>query len=178
MIIEARADQGSRQEERELSIIRQSAQALAELVVRIGSHFRRAEVRNRVGRYLQGLLASVERKNGWQMAEELEEANAHGVQRLLEEADWDEEAVRDEVRTYVIEQLGESGGILVVDETGFVKKGKKSAGVAAAVQRNRRATGKQPDRSLSLVRQQIRGRLHRSSALPARRVDGGSGALS
>ena len=130
MIIEARADQGSRQEERELSIIRQSAQALAELVVRIGSHFRRAEVRNRVGRYLQGLLASVERKNGWQMAEELEEANAHGVQRLLEEADWDEEAVRDEVRTYVIEQLGESGGILVVDETGFVKKGKKSAGVA------------------------------------------------
>ena len=130
MIIEEGAEQASRQEERELSIISQSAQALAELVVRIGSHFRRAEVRNRVGRYLQGLLASVERKNGWQMAEELEEANAHGVQRLLEEADWDEEAVRDEVRTYVIEQLGESGGILVVDETGFVKKGKKSAGVA------------------------------------------------
>jgi len=130
MIIEEGAEQASRQEERELSIISQSAQALAELVVRIGSHFRRAEVRNRVGRYLQGLLASVERKNGWQMAEELGEANAHGVQRLLEEADWDEEAVRDELRTYVIEQLGESGGILVVDETGFVKKGKESAGVA------------------------------------------------
>src|SRR5260370_1259759 len=64
------------------------------------------------------------------MAEELGEANAHGVQRLLEEADWDEEAVRDELRTYVIEQLGEPGGILVIDETGFVKKGKKSAGVA------------------------------------------------
>jgi SRSO17 transposase len=130
MIIEEGAEQASRQEERELSIISQSAQALAELVVRIGSHFRRAEVRKRVGRYLQGLLASVERKNGWQMAEELGEANAHGVQRLLEEADWDEEAVRDELRTYVIEQLGESGGILVVDETGFVKKGKESAGVA------------------------------------------------
>src|SRR5712691_264830 len=122
--------QASRQEERELSIISQSAQVLAELVVRIGSHFRRAEVRKRVGRYLQGLLASVERKNGWQLAEELGEANAHGVQRLLEEADWDEEAVRDELRTYVIEQLGEPEGILVVDETGFVKKGKKSAGVA------------------------------------------------
>ena len=130
MIIEEGAEQASRQEERELNIISQSAQTLAELVVRIGSHFRRAEVRNRVGRYLQGLLASVERKNGWQMAEELGEANAHGVQRLLEEADWDEEAVRDELRTYVIEQLGESGGILVVDETGFVKKGKESAGVA------------------------------------------------
>ena len=117
-------------EERELSIIRQSAQALADLVVRIESHFRRAEVRTRVGRYLQGLLAAVERKNGWQLAEGLGEANAHGVQRLLEEANWDEEAVRDELRTYVIEQLGEPGGILVVDETGFVKKGKQSAGVA------------------------------------------------
>jgi len=130
MTTEEVTEQASNQEERELSIISQGAQALAELVVRIGSSFRRAEVRKRVGRYLQGLLASVERKNGWQMAEELGEANAHGVQRLLEEADWDEEAVRDELRTYVIEQLGESGGILVVDETGFVKKGKKSAGVA------------------------------------------------
>src|SRR6266849_6214884 len=124
------ADQASSQEEGELSIIRQSAEAMAELVVRIGSHFGRAEARKRVGRYLQGLLASVERKTGWQMAEELGETNAHGVQRLLDEADWDEEAVRDELRGYVIEHLGEQGGILVVDETGFVKKGKKSAGVA------------------------------------------------
>ena len=130
MTAEEGIEQASSQEEQELRIIRQSAQALAELVVRIGSHFGRAEVRKRVGRYLQGLLASVERKNGWQMAEELGEANAHGVQRLLEEADWDEGAVRDELRTYVIEQLGEPAGILVVDETGFVKKGKKSAGVA------------------------------------------------
>src|SRR3989440_10550103 len=130
MTTKEETEQASSQEERELSIIRQNAQVLAELVVRIGPHFGRAEVRKRVGRYLQGLLASVERKNGWQMAEELGEANAHGVQRLLEEADWDEEAVRDELRTYVIEQLGEPGGILVVDETGFVKKGKKSAGVA------------------------------------------------
>ena len=114
----------------ELSIISQGANVLAELSGRIGSHFRRAEVRKRVGRYLHGLLASVERKNGWQMAEALGEANAHGVQRLLEEADWDEEAVRDELRAYVIEQLGEADGILVVDETGFLKKGKKSAGVA------------------------------------------------
>src|SRR5213082_3838619 len=130
MTTKEETEQASRQEERELSIISQSAQALAELLVRIGSHFGRAEVRMRVGRYLHGLLAAVERKNGWQMAEELGEANAHGVQRLLEEADWDEEAVRDELRTYVIEQLGETGGILVVDETGFVKKGQKSAGVA------------------------------------------------
>src|SRR6266487_1083169 len=116
--------------EGEQSVISQGANVLAELSGRIGSHVRRAEVRRRVGRYLQGLLAPVERKNGWQMAEELGEGNAHGVQRLLEEADWDEEAVRDELQTYVIEQLGETDGILVVDETGFIKKGKKSAGVA------------------------------------------------
>ena len=76
-------EQASSQEERELSIISQSAQALAELLVRIGSHFGRAEVRKRVGRYLQGLLAEVPRQNGWQMAEALGEAKAHGVQRRL-----------------------------------------------------------------------------------------------
>jgi SRSO17 transposase len=116
--------------EEELRIISQGMQALAQLSERIAPRFKRAEVRKRVGRYLRGLLASVERKNGWQMAEELAEPNAHGVQRLLAEADWDEEAVRDDLRAYVIEHLGEAGGMLVVDETGFVKKGKQSAGVA------------------------------------------------
>lgn len=123
-------EQANRTEERELSLISQGAQVLAELSEQIAPRFKRAEVRNRVGRYLRGLLASVERKNGWQMAEELAEANAHGVQRLLAEADWDEEAMRDDLQAYVIEHLGEAGGILVVDETGFLKKGKKSVGVA------------------------------------------------
>jgi len=117
-------------EQKELSIIRQGAQGLDELSQRIGARFKRAEARKRVGRYLRGLLASVERKNGWQMAEELGDPNVHGVQRLLAEADWDEEAVRDDLRAYVIEHLGEASGVLVVDETGFIKKGKKSAGVA------------------------------------------------
>jgi len=116
--------------EQELSLIRQGASVLVEVSERIGLHFRRAEARKRAGRYLHGLLASVDRKNGWQMAEELGEANAHGVQRLLQEADWDEQAVRDELRTYVMEQLADEQGVLVVDETGFLKKGKKSAGVA------------------------------------------------
>jgi len=116
--------------EHEHYLIGQGSNVLLEISERIGSHFRRAEARKRVGRYLHGLLMRVERRNGWQMAEELGEANAHGVQRLLEEADWDEEAVRDDLRAYVIEHLGEPGGILVVDETGFLKKGKKSAGVA------------------------------------------------
>jgi SRSO17 transposase len=130
MTTEEQREHVSSSEERERSLISQGEQVLTELTGRIGAYFRRAEVRRRARRYLQGLLATVERKNGWQMAEELGEANAHGVQRLLEEADWDEQAVRDELRTYVSEQVGEAGGILVVDETGFIKKGKKSAGVA------------------------------------------------
>src|SRR5215471_9699864 len=103
---------------------------LAQVQARIGPHFRRAEARNRAGRFLRALLSPVERKNGWQLAEELGERNPHGAQRLLAEADWDEETVRDELRRYVVDQLGETDGVLVVDETGFLKKGKKSAGVA------------------------------------------------
>src|SRR5215469_15697976 len=102
----AGGEQAAGLEERELRVIGQGVQSLAELSERIGVHVRRAEVRSRLQRYLQGLLASVERKNGWQLAEALGEPNAHGVQRLLAEADWDEEAVRDELRAYVLAHLG------------------------------------------------------------------------
>ncbi len=87
-------------------------------------------MRTRARHFLEGLLAPVERKNGWQLAEELGEHGPRGVQRLLGEADWDEDAVRDDLRVYVTEHLAEENGMLVVDETGFIKKGKKSAGVA------------------------------------------------
>ncbi len=130
MSIEEQTEQASSSGKEELSRISQGTQTLAELSLRLAPRFGRAEVRNRVGRYLRGLLDVVERKNGWQMAEDLGDPNAHGVQRLLAEADWDEEAVRDDLRTYVIDHLAEAGGILAVDETGFLKKGKKSAGVA------------------------------------------------
>lgn len=103
---------------------------LDELHARIAPCFARAEVRARVRRYLVGLLSSVERKNGWQLAEFLAEAGPQGVQRLLNAAEWDAEAVRDDLREYVIEHLGDETGILILDETGFVKKGTKSAGVA------------------------------------------------
>jgi len=114
----------------EEELLEQAAEELAQVHARIGPRFRRAEARERARGFLQGLLAPVERKNGWQMAEELGERGPRGVQRLLGEADWDEEAVRDDLQAYVVEHLGEDSGILVVDETGFVKKGKKSAGVA------------------------------------------------
>jgi SRSO17 transposase len=116
--------------ETEEAVLDQATEELARVHACIGRHFRRAEARRRVGGFLQGLLAPLDRKNGWQLAEELGERGPRGVQRLLGEADWDEEAVRDDLRAYVIEHLSEEGGVLVVDETGFVKKGKKSAGVA------------------------------------------------
>jgi SRSO17 transposase len=103
---------------------------LTQVHARIGPHFRRAEARHRARRFLHGLLAPVERKNGWQLAEELGERGPRGVQRLLGEADWDADAVREELRAYVLEHLAEESAVLVVDETGFLKKGKKSAGVA------------------------------------------------
>jgi len=80
---------------------------------------------------MAGLLDRVERKNGWQLAEAIGEFGAKGVQRLLNAATWDADAVRDDLRDYVVEQLGdEASGILIVDETGFLKKGTKSCGVA------------------------------------------------
>src|SRR5690242_12381103 len=127
MTTEERQDE---HEEHELKIAKAGVETLAEVHERIGPRFGRAEVRSRARRFLQGLLAPVERKNGWQLAEELGEHGPRGVQRLLGEADWDEDAVRDDLRAYVSEQLGEPDGLLVLDETGFIKKGKKSAGVA------------------------------------------------
>jgi SRSO17 transposase len=103
---------------------------LTDLTARLARRFRRPEARARAGRYLASLLAHVERKNGWQLAEHLGEAHPRGVQRLLANAQWDAEAVRDDLRAYVVEHLGDPRGVLLVDETGFVKKGTKSVGVA------------------------------------------------
>jgi SRSO17 transposase len=104
---------------------------LAALHARIAPHFRRREARERARRYLEGLLGPSERKNGWQLAETLGEGGPQGMQRLLNAADWDAEAVRDDLRAYVVEHLAdEQSGVLVIDETGFLKKGIKSAGVA------------------------------------------------
>jgi len=119
-----------KEEEGQLSTILHGAEALAALHQRIAPRFRRAEVRQRVQHVLEGLLMPLERKNGWQLAEELGERGPQGVQRLLNAADWDEGSVRDDMQAYVIEHLGDQAGVLVVDETGFVKKGKKSVGVA------------------------------------------------
>src|SRR5512144_518386 len=103
--------------------------SLRALTGRIAPRFRRAEPRHRALRYVRGLLNPVGRKNGWQLAEHLGERTPDGVQRLLNAADWDAEAVREDLRAYVVERLGDVEAVLVVDETGFVKKGRHSAGV-------------------------------------------------
>ena len=103
------------------------AEGLEEVHARIATRFARSEPRERVLAYVRGLL---ERKNSWRLAERAGEASPDGMQRLLAAADWDADAVRDDLRDYVVEHLGDPGALLVVDETGFVKKGSKSAGVA------------------------------------------------
>ena len=106
------------------------AAGLEEVHERIASRFSRSEPRERVVAYLRGLLAPLERKNGWTLAELAGESSPDGMQRLLATADWNPDRVRDDLRDYVVEHLGDPGAVLVVDETGFVKKGSRSAGVA------------------------------------------------
>jgi hypothetical protein len=94
----------------EAALLQQAIEELAQVQERIGPQFRRAEARAGAGRLVRALLAPVERKNGWQLAEAMGERSPHGPQRRLSEADRDEEAVRDELRRYVSEHLGERGG--------------------------------------------------------------------
>jgi SRSO17 transposase len=113
------------------SAIGKWSRAFGGLHRRIGRRFCRSEARERARGYLLGLLGRVERKNGWQMAEAIGERDPQGVQRLLNSAKWDADGVRDDLRSYVVERLAEeASGVLIVDETGFLKKGEKSVGVA------------------------------------------------
>jgi len=110
--------------------VREWAAELEQMHRRIARRFVRPEPRKRALSYLKGLTGTVERKNGWQLAEAAGEATPDGIQRLLNTAEWDAEVVRDDLREYVVEHLGDDeGGVLIVDETGFLKKGTKSVGV-------------------------------------------------
>jgi SRSO17 transposase len=106
------------------------AAELDAVAARLAARFERAEPRQRVLRYLTGLLSTAERKNGWQLAELAGEATPDGMQRLLSTAHWNADAVRDDLVAYVLEHLADPAAVLVLDETGFVKKGTKSVGVA------------------------------------------------
>src|ERR687884_1911696 len=106
--------------------VRGWAGGLDAVLGRIAPRFARAEPRRRALAYLRGLLSPVERKNGWQLAERAGETTPDGMQHLLARADWDADQVRDDLRAYVVEHLGAEQAVLVIDETGFVKKGTKS----------------------------------------------------
>nr|WP_213934391.1 IS701 family transposase [Rhodococcus sp. B50] len=98
---------------------------------RFAHRFSRVESRRRMVAYVRGLLAEVERKNGWTLAEAAGDAGPEGMQRLLNFYAWDCDGLRDDVRDVVVEAIGdEKTGVLIVDETGFLKKGNRSAGVA------------------------------------------------
>lgn len=103
---------------------------VADMARRLAPYFARSGSRQHALAYLQGLLSEAERKNSWQVAEVCGESTPYGFQYLLSRADWDADAVRDELRTYSMQHLGDPHGVLVLDETGFLKKGQHSAGVA------------------------------------------------
>jgi SRSO17 transposase len=109
----------------------QAADADIETVVaRLRPRFRRRAAHQHAAAYLRGLLGEVERKNGWQLAEYAGYRHPRTIQRVLDRSAWNAEAVRDDLRAVVTAALGDPDGVLVVDETGFLKKGTKSCGVA------------------------------------------------
>jgi SRSO17 transposase len=134
---------------------------LSALHARLGGLFVRAEPRRQAGLYLEGLLSAVERKNGWQLAEHLGDARPWRTQRLLSHVQWNEEAARDLCRGYVVEALADREAVLIVDETGFLKKGTKSAGGAHR---------ELPDRRVSRLCQRQRACADRPRTLPAEGV--------
>jgi SRSO17 transposase len=96
---------------------------------RIGRYFARSEARQSAFDYLQALMSPVERKNSWQMAEQVGHKAPYQFQHLLGRAQWEADEVTQEIQQYVIESLGQEDGILAVDETGFIKQGSHSVGV-------------------------------------------------
>ncbi|MEV5049387.1 IS701 family transposase [Streptomyces griseoincarnatus] len=105
------------------------SEGIAGLHARFAHRFSRSEPRERALDYLRGLIAPLEKKNGWTLSEQVGQLRPDGVQRLLNHSDWDEDAVRDDIRDFVVESIGRPDGILICDDTGFLKKGVKSAGV-------------------------------------------------
>jgi SRSO17 transposase len=103
---------------------------LSGLKERLAPVFGRRELRETGGAFLDGLLSGIERKTGWLMSEQAGLERPYRMQSLLGRSSWSADALRDAVRSYALEALGDADGVLVVDETGFLKKGDQSVGVA------------------------------------------------
>jgi SRSO17 transposase len=113
----------------DLADVRLWAGELGALHERFVHRFNREEPRQSALAYMRGLVAPLERKNGWTLAEEAGHAGPDRIHRLLNRIEWDAEEVLDDVRDYVVEHLGDREAVLIVDDTGFLKKGVRSAGV-------------------------------------------------
>jgi SRSO17 transposase len=116
--------------ETETALVQKWTEAFQEVEQRIGGRFARSEAREQALGYLKGLLSPAERKNSWQLAEALGQATPYRLQHMLGRALWDANEIRDDLQQYVLAHLSDDEAILVVDETGFLKKGRHSAGVA------------------------------------------------
>jgi SRSO17 transposase len=116
--------------DQDISAVQGGTAYLADIERRLAPYFERAEPRQRAMAYLRGLLSPAERKNSWQLAEVSGDTTPYAFQHLLRRALWDPEAVCEELRRYVLQHLGDAEAVLVIDETGFLKKGRHSAGVA------------------------------------------------
>ena len=112
-----------------VALVESWADELDDVLARIAGRFSRVEPRKRAFAYVRGLLAPLERRNGWTLAEQAGDGSPDGVQALLCSPCWDADLVRDDVRDYVVERIGDPAGVLIADETGFAKKGRASAGV-------------------------------------------------
>ena len=110
--------------------VQEWAEGLEEVRELIAPRFARSEPRANAVDYVRGLLADEERKNSWTLSERAGQSTPDPMQRLLSTTDWDPDGVRDDLASYVAKHLGDDDGILIVDETGFLKKGTRSAGVA------------------------------------------------
>ena len=115
-------------EDAETQVVATTMAAVATVGPRLRPHFRRGTAHGHACVYLRGLLSDAERKNGWQLAEQAGYRQPRAIQRVLDRSVWDADAVRDELRAYVVDALGTSDGVLVVDETGLLKQGTKSVG--------------------------------------------------
>jgi hypothetical protein len=137
----------------------------------IAGRFAQADSRRRGRLYVLGLLSGAERKNSWTIAEQAGDLSPDGMQRLLNFYRWDADAVRDDLRGYVLDHLGDPAGVVVADETGFLKKGTKSAGVRASVLRHGWADRELPTWRVPHLHIAARAGIDRPRALSAEVLD-------
>lgn len=131
-------------------------------MARVAGRFRRVEPRRRARAYMWGLLTPLAGKNGWTLAEAAGENTPDGMQRLLNRSAWDADAVRDDLRDYVAEHLGDADGVLIIDETGFLKKENQVRRRPTPVLRDRRTDRELPARGVPGVRVRARAMLRRA----------------